>query len=337
MKKNIIMLVVLVLMLSLLLSIGAFATATENEDDRPPSPPYAPDQIIVGIKDEAVELLNKVKLIKTNPELCADLFSEVNVVAVKDLTYGSGKCITITIKLEENQSLLAAIELLQQNPDIEYAHPNYIVVAVDPGRGGGGGGGGGETPQKINATLTQIAYFSGLGPPATVKFFSVAELDAYVGEHYNNRTPLFLDRDKYDETFFKDNFLVYYHTVENSAANVLELISITEGADSVEVVLTRTRFGVITVIGAYALVLEADKSLADKTFVINDTNIYRGDVNRDGKITASDATEILLYTTGAKPLTAQQLDLADVNKDGRVSAADAMEILLIAAGLKESY
>jgi uncharacterized repeat protein (TIGR02543 family) len=60
-----------------------------------------------------------------------------------------------------------------------------------------------------------------------------------------------------------------------------------------------------------------------------------GDVNNDGEIRASDATEILLYVAQMKTFTELQLLAADVNGDGVVTAADATEILLIVARLKE--
>ncbi len=60
-----------------------------------------------------------------------------------------------------------------------------------------------------------------------------------------------------------------------------------------------------------------------------------GDINNDGEIRASDATEILLYVAQMKTFTELQLLAADVNGDGKVTAADATEILLIVARLKE--
>ena len=60
-----------------------------------------------------------------------------------------------------------------------------------------------------------------------------------------------------------------------------------------------------------------------------------GDINNDGEIRASDATEILLYVAQMKPFTDLQLLAADVNGDGKVTSADATEILLIVARLKD--
>lgn len=58
-----------------------------------------------------------------------------------------------------------------------------------------------------------------------------------------------------------------------------------------------------------------------------------GDVNGDGKVTASDAVLVLQASAGIKTLTAEQKDRADYNKDGKVSAIDARKILQVVAGL----
>jgi len=69
-------------------------------------------------------------------------------------------------------------------------------------------------------------------------------------------------------------------------------------------------------------------------------NVFMPDepVNR-GQVSVVDATEILLYAAGLKPLTWWQLlaaDMRSVIPDGKnISAADAVEILLVVAGLKE--
>ncbi len=58
-----------------------------------------------------------------------------------------------------------------------------------------------------------------------------------------------------------------------------------------------------------------------------------GDVNGDGKVTASDARLVLQAAAGSKTLTAEQQKKADCNKDGKVSAVDARKILQMVAGL----
>ncbi|MDR2713479.1 MAG: S8 family serine peptidase, partial [Clostridiales bacterium] len=111
---------------------------------------YAPNQVIVGLKDEASALKSQLKSLTANPALCpSGLFNEVNVVAVKDLTAfpqaqwlstsaqaGTGEVMVLTLMLDNNQSLSDTIVLLEQNPNVEYAHPNYqfshTVIPNDP-------------------------------------------------------------------------------------------------------------------------------------------------------------------------------------------------------------
>lgn len=59
-----------------------------------------------------------------------------------------------------------------------------------------------------------------------------------------------------------------------------------------------------------------------------------GDVNGDGKVTASDARAILRAAAGLEEL--QDKQAGDVDGDGRVTAADAREVLRRAAGLNEA-
>lgn len=58
-----------------------------------------------------------------------------------------------------------------------------------------------------------------------------------------------------------------------------------------------------------------------------------GDVNLDGMVNASDASELLRAIVSVTELTGQQLLNADVNQDGKVDASDASVILRILVGL----
>lgn len=60
-----------------------------------------------------------------------------------------------------------------------------------------------------------------------------------------------------------------------------------------------------------------------------------GDVNNDGKITASDARTTLRASAKLEELTDEQLKITDVDFNGRVSAADARIILRVSAKLEE--
>ena len=57
-----------------------------------------------------------------------------------------------------------------------------------------------------------------------------------------------------------------------------------------------------------------------------------GDVNKDGKINALDATQILRYANNKSSVIASMSEeeakgRADVNKDGKINALDATQIL----------
>ena len=58
-----------------------------------------------------------------------------------------------------------------------------------------------------------------------------------------------------------------------------------------------------------------------------------GDVNFDGKVTASDARLILRYTALLERFSSSQRERADMNADGRITASDARQALRKAANL----
>ena len=64
------------------------------------------------------------------------------------------------------------------------------------------------------------------------------------------------------------------------------------------------------------------------------TSFKKGDVNKDGKVTAVDAREALRAAAGLETLDVIQKHNADVNNDGKVTAVDAREILKESSGLK---
>ncbi|MGN0503993.1 MAG: dockerin type I repeat-containing protein, partial [Ruminococcus sp.] len=71
-----------------------------------------------------------------------------------------------------------------------------------------------------------------------------------------------------------------------------------------------------------------------KSSVTQDVKICKlGDVNMDGKINISDATEIQKGIAGLVSLSDYQNKLADVNKDGKSNVADATHIQKFVAGL----
>ena len=67
---------------------------------------------------------------------------------------------------------------------------------------------------------------------------------------------------------------------------------------------------------------------------VKKTEPVKGDVDGNGKLTATDARKILRYVAGLEKLTMSQLLIADVNGDYRATATDARRILRIVAGLE---
>jgi len=153
-------LVALTLVVVMIISSGYAISAAENVGADPnnlrevtvTNMEYAPGQLIVGLKDEAVGLQDMVRQhteSSTREESgvsASDLFREVPVATARDLTAfpdaridalgtlelqamraGSGKVLLIDLELSRGQSLDDAIELLQQNPNVKYVHRNYIT------------------------------------------------------------------------------------------------------------------------------------------------------------------------------------------------------------------
>lgn len=63
-------------------------------------------------------------------------------------------------------------------------------------------------------------------------------------------------------------------------------------------------------------------------------NTLMGDVNADGKITASDARLALRFSAGLDTYTSAQQAKCDINSDGVITAADARLILKLSASLE---
>lgn len=63
--------------------------------------------------------------------------------------------------------------------------------------------------------------------------------------------------------------------------------------------------------------------------------IIKGDTNNDGKVTATDARNILLVVAGKKTVTKSEKALYDVNGTGYITAVDARMALRMTVGLDE--
>ena len=66
----------------------------------------------------------------------------------------------------------------------------------------------------------------------------------------------------------------------------------------------------------------------------DDNGFRRGDVNGDGKVTASDARIALRVAAGLATVSLEEFMRADMNSDGEIHASEARTILRIAAGLE---
>jgi len=78
---------------------------------------FQPGEVIVGI--------NRGVAVPGNP---ADLFPELDFVEIDDLFKSPSMRTVYKIKLSQRsrESVIEAIEILKQNPNVSYAEPNYI-------------------------------------------------------------------------------------------------------------------------------------------------------------------------------------------------------------------
>jgi hypothetical protein len=75
--------------------------------------------------------------------------------------------------------------------------------------------------------------------------------------------------------------------------------------------------------------LAGDYAITDAISVEN--RVVRGDLNRDGSLTPTDAAIALEIAVGSRPCNPTMLAAADMSRDGRVTSLDA-PIILQAAG-----
>lgn len=65
--------------------------------------------------------------------------------------------------------------------------------------------------------------------------------------------------------------------------------------------------------------------------------VLKGDIDGNGKITASDARKVLRFAASLDPYTDKQVLLADIDGNGRITASDARSILRCAANLQPGF
>lgn len=97
--------------------------------------------------------------------------------------------------------------------------------------------------------------------------------------------------------------------------------------------------------GTYTMkVMKQDHVMREYTVTVSADNVTQdvkicllGDVNMDGAVSITDATEVQKAIAGLLSLNEYQNKLADVNKDGSVSIIDATQIQKFIAGLIDKF
>lgn len=87
-------------------------------------------------------------------------------------------------------------------------------------------------------------------------------------------------------------------------------------------------------LGAQTVTVTSGSFSTTFTIYIN-AEFRRGDIDKDGKVTASDARLALRNTVGLIKLGGDQLRAADADRDGKVTPADARLILRASVGLED--
>ena len=97
--------------------------------------------------------------------------------------------------------------------------------------------------------------------------------------------------------------------------------------------------------GTYTMkVMKQDHVMREYTVTVSADNVTQdvkicllGDVNMDGAVSITDATEVQKAIVGLLSLNEYQNKLADVNKDGSVSIVDATQIQKYSVGLIDKF
>ena len=69
-------------------------------------------------------------------------------------------------------------------------------------------------------------------------------------------------------------------------------------------------------------------------FEIKKISFIKGDLNKDGKVSASDARMALRISAQLDPCDDEIIKIADMNEDGNITSSDARKILRISAMLE---
>jgi len=91
--------------------------------------------------------------------------------------------------------------------------------------------------------------------------------------------------------------------------------------------------------GTYTLNADGTEMYAIAVFTLNtkkaDGGILKGDVNGDGKVTASDARLALRISARLESADSRMISAGDINGDGKITAAEARRILRFSAKLEK--
>ena len=115
---------------------------------------------------------------------------------------------------------------------------------------------------NIDASLSveSFRYEKGMEKPG-VEIRNVEELNRYIGEYHYSLAPIFVDITKYDELFFNDKYLYFYHITMPSLPNEFEIKSIVIREGVIQVDVTHAKEGEDTAIEQWLLVLEIERTL----------------------------------------------------------------------------
>ena len=254
---------------------------------------FVPGQVIVGLK-------YGVEFSKDDPFV---LFPELSLSGVRDLTLNSTgikKILRLDLEEETKKAVVEAVELLKDNPNVEYAQPNSIFyldlppvrvinpayllsasftvtvepVVIDP------------EPDSVSVIPVQYYYTGGgvgyrLG---SSKILSTGDLKEYYdgaplriangnGQWWNafhSRRPVnslsmaegVFFNEAYNDAFFESKFLLFASLIESSGSTRHIVDSLVIGDDGITVNITAYP-GMTADIGDYHIVFELPVSLKD--------------------------------------------------------------------------
>ncbi len=86
-----------------------------------------------------------------------------------------------------------------------------------------------------------------------------------------------------------------------------------------------------------AAILLAASSVATYAVTASASDFQKGDVDRDGSVTAFDSLLVLRSSVGLAEIDNEQIGLADFDEDGIITANDSLKILRYSVGLDDEY